>query len=114
MYLENLFYAPRLPIETYNLLDYIHKTKSYEHRKEALKLKISYLTLENDTKKNRNGVLLNVLLYFIALVGSIGTLEILEKRFSIPFNTCFGIVVFVFAILGGVWGIREYRHNRRF
>lgn len=114
LYLENLFYAPCLPIETYNLLDYIHKTKSYEHRKEALKLKISYLSLENDTKKNRNGVLLNALLYFIALVGSIGTLEILEKRFSIPFNTCFGIVVFVFAILGGVWGIREYRHNRRF
>ena len=56
LYLENLFYASCLPIETYNLLDYIHNTKSYEHRKEALKLKISYRTLENDIKKSRNRV----------------------------------------------------------
>lgn len=114
LYVENLFYAPYLPIETYNLLDYIHETKSYKQRKEALKLKISYMTLKNDSKKNRNTVLLNILLYFLTLVGAIGTLEILEKRFLIPFNISFCLVTIVFVVLGILWTISEYRYNRRF
>lgn len=51
MYLENLFFAPHIPIETHNLLDYIYKTKTFQHKKEATRLKISYMTIESETKK---------------------------------------------------------------
>ena len=89
LYLENLFFAPHVPIETYNLLSYIYKTNTFQHHKEATKLKISYMTAENETKKNRNGVLLNVLLYIVSLIGAIGTLDTLEYRLNIPFKYSF-------------------------
>lgn len=114
LYLENLFYAPHVPIETHNLLSYIYNTKSFQHHKEATKLKISYLTAENESKKNRNGVLLNILLYIVTLIGSIGTLDTLESRLKIPFKYSFPIIILIFLIFGIIWGLTEWRRNRRF
>ncbi len=51
LYLENLFFAPQIPIETHNLLRYIYKTNSFCHHKEATKLKIAYMTAEKNLKK---------------------------------------------------------------
>jgi hypothetical protein len=114
LYLENLFFAPNVPIETYNLLNYIYKSSSFQYRKEATKLKISYMTAENESKKNRNGVLLNVLLYIISLIGAIGTLDTLECRLNIPYKYSFSVVVLVFSALGMIWGITEWRRYKRF
>lgn len=114
MYLENLFFAPHIPIETHNLLDYIYRTKSFQHWKEAVKLKISYMAAENESKKNRNAVLLNVLLYIVSLLGAIGTLETLESKLNVPFKFSFWAVILVFSIFGIIWGITEYRRNKRF
>lgn len=114
LYLENLFYAPHVPIETHNLLSYIYNTKSFQHHKEATKLKISYLTAENESKKSRNGVLLNILLYIVTLIGSIGTLDTLESRLKIPFKFSFPIIILIFLIFGIIWGLTEWRRNRRF
>ena len=36
LYLGKLFYASCFPIETYNMLDYIHNAKYYEHREECI------------------------------------------------------------------------------
>lgn len=66
LYLENLFFAPQVPIETSNLLRCIYQSQSYQHRKEAIRLKISYMTTENEVRKNRNTIFLNVLLYSLA------------------------------------------------
>ncbi|BDF70157.1 hypothetical protein CE91St41_26160 [Oscillospiraceae bacterium] len=114
LYLENLFFAPHVPIETHNLLSYIYKTNSFQHHKEATKLKISYMTAENESKKSRNGVLLNVLLYIVSLIGAIGTLDTLEYRLNIPFNYSFSAVILIFSIFGIIWGMTEWRRNKRF
>ncbi len=114
LYLENLFFAPKVPIETHNLLSYIYKTKSFQHHKEAIRLKISYMTVENESKKNRNAVLLNLLLYIVTLLGAVGTLETLESKLNIPFKYSFIVVILVFSIFGIIWGIVECRRNKRF
>lgn len=114
LYLENLFFAPKIPIETCNLLGYIYKTNSFCHHKEATKLKIAYMTAENESKKNRNAVLLNVLLYIVSLLGAIDALETLESKLNIPFKFSFWAVILVFSIFGVIWVITEYRRNKRF
>lgn len=114
LYLENLFSAPRVPIETHNLLSFIYKTESFQHHKQAVKLKISYLTVENESKKNRNAVLLNILLYIVSLLGAVGTLETLESKLNIPFKYSFIVVILLFSVLGVIWGVIEWRRNRRF
>ena len=113
IYLENLFFAPHIPIETHNLLNYIYKTKTFQHHKESAKLKILYLTTENEMKKNRNSVLLNVLLYIISLLGAIGTLESLENQLQIPFKYSFIAVILIFLLFGIIWAIIEWRRNKR-
>lgn len=96
LYLENLFFSPKVPIETHNLLSYIYKTKSFQHHKEATRLKISYMAAENESKKNRNAVLLNLLLYIVTLLGVVGTLETLESKLNIPFKYSFIVVILFF------------------
>jgi hypothetical protein len=114
LYIENLFFAPNVPIETYNLLSYIYKTKSFQHHKEATRLKISYMTAENESRKNRNATFLNLLLYIISLLGSIGTLGTLECKLNIPFKYSFIVVILAFSIFGIIWLVIELRHNNRF
>lgn len=101
-----------LPIETHNLLNYIKESEPYKKHAEALHLKISYLTAQNELKKSRNSAILNVLLYIISLLSAIGTLDVIEAHFGVPFKYSFIIVVTLF-ILGLFWGIIEYRNHRK-
>ena len=112
IYLQNLFCSPNLPIETHNLLNYIKESEPYKKHAEALHLKISYLTAQNELKKSRNSAILNVLLYIISLLSAIGTLDVIEAHFGVPFKYSFIIVVTLF-ILGLFWGIIEYRNHRK-
>jgi len=114
MYLTSLFFSPKVPIETHNLLDYVYETKTCQNHNEAIKLKLSYMTIENEVKKNRNAVILNILLYIISLLGALGSLETLESQFGIPFKYSFSVLLVIFGTLGILWGIIEYRHNKRF
>lgn len=114
LYLENLFFAPHVPIETHNLLNYIYKTNTFQHHKEATNLKISYMTAENDSKKSRNGLLLNILLYIVSLIGAIGTLDTLENQLSIPFEYSFSVVILIFLIMGIIWAVIEWHQNKHF
>ena len=99
-------------IETHNLLNYIKESEPYKKHAEALHLKISYLTAQNELKKSRNSAILNVLLYIISLLSAIGTLDVIEAHFGVPFKYSFIIVVTLF-ILGLFWGIIEYRNHRK-
>ena len=112
LFIDNLFYSPRFPIETYNLLEYIHKTKSYQFHQKSTELKISYMTMQNEIRKNRNATLLNFLLYMLSLVGAIGTLEPLEEKLGIPFKYSFCVVLFSFILLGIIWLVIEFQHSR--
>lgn len=62
------------------------------------------MTIENESKKNRNAVLLNILLYIVSLLGAVGTLETLESKLNIPFKCSFIVVILVFPILGVIFG----------
>lgn len=112
LYLENLFFAPHVPIETYNLLSYIYSTKTFQHHKEATKLKISYMTAQNESEKKKNGLLLNILLYFLALIGAVDTLDMLEQRLGIPFNYSFAVVTILFSVLGVIWWAVERKRSK--
>ena len=114
LYMENLFFAPHIPVQTHNLLRCIYHSQAYQLRKEATKLKISYMTTENEVRKNRNTILFNVLLYIASLLGAISTLDSLETRLNIPFEISIIAVVLFFGLFGFTWGIIEYRHNKRF
>lgn len=114
LYLENLFFAPKVPVETSNLLRCVYQSQAYQQRKEATKLKISYMTTENEVRKSRNTILLNVLLYIASLLGAISTLDALDARLNIPFKVSIIVVVLFFSLLGVIWGIVEFRHNKRF
>lgn len=111
IYLQNLFCSPDLPIETDNLLNYIKESALYRKHAEALHLKISYMTAQNELKKSRNSTILNVLLYIISLLSAIGTLNVIETNFGVPFKYSFIIVIVLF-VLGLIWGMVEY-HNHR-
>lgn len=112
IYLQNLFCSPNFPIVTYNLLNYIKESEIYQKHAEALRLKISYLTAQNELKKSRNSTILNILIYIISLLSAIGTLDIIKEQFGVPFKYSFIIVVVLF-VLGLIWGIKEYRNHRR-
>ena len=114
LYLENLFFAPHVPAETKNVLRCIYNSVSYQQRRKAVKLKISYMRAENEVKKNRNTIFLNILLYIAALLGSISTLDILDSRLNIPFEYSIIIVVLLFGALGAIWLFLEYRNNKKF
>lgn len=114
LYLENLFFAPHVPAETKNVLRCIYNSVSYQQRKKAVKLKISYMRAENEVKKNRNTIFLNILLYIAALLGAISTLDILDSRLNIPFEYSIIIVVLLFGALGAIWLFLEYRNNKKF
>ena len=114
LYLENLFVAPSVPIETCNFLSWIYKSRSFVLRKEASRLKLVYMNAENESKRNRNSVFLNILLYIISLLGTISTLETLETKLSVPFNISFYVVITIFAVVGLIWASSEYKRNKRF
>lgn len=112
LYLRNLFYSPKVPIETHNLLDYIYSTKTFQNNKEAIQLKLAYMTAKNEKKRNQNSTILNILLYIISLLGALGSLEVLENKLAIPFKYSFIVVIVAFCLLGLVWGINEYHNNK--
>ena len=111
IYLQNLFCSPNLPIVTHNLLNYIRESEPYKKHSEALQLKIAYLSAQNELKKNRNATVLNVLLYVISLLGAIGTLDVIEQHFGVPFEHSF-IVITILFVLGLIWWVIEYRNNK--
>ena len=111
IYLQNIFCSPNLPIETHNLLNYVRGSETYKKHSDALHLKISYLTAQNDLKKNRNSTILNILLYIISLLGAIETLDVIETHFGVPFKYSFIAIVVLF-VLGLIWWIIEYRNRR--
>ena len=54
----------------------------------------------------------SVLFIVFSLLSAIGTLDVIEAHFGVPFKYSFIIVVTLF-ILGLFWGIIEYRNHRK-
>ena len=104
---EILLHLSGVPIITLNAIDNIKHTNTYRNNESNITLKISFLKLLNERKKNRNSILLNVLLYILAFVGGIDALEVLNNEFLLPFKHSFIAFSVVFFIFGVFWLWRE-------
>ncbi|GIO42281.1 hypothetical protein J41TS4_20390 [Paenibacillus apis] len=103
MYIDQLLLMSRAPIITTKAIKNIQLTESFEKFKESINFKISYLNMYSERRKNRNALLLNVLLYVISFIGSVGTFQILQEEFNLSFKISFIVLTSIFFVLGVLW-----------
>ncbi len=109
IYAQHQLYPVHAPIITLNVIDNLKKTYTYLRYKQAIDFKLQTLNVYQDRKINKNGRLLNILLYILAMIGSAQTLQVLQTEFGIPFKISFWVVMGVFVIFGLIWLIREIK-----
>ena len=107
IYTGVLFYPGNVPIITLNLINEVKKTPTFIRFKEGVEFKINALNILQTRQKNKNGKLLNILLYILALLSSFQTLSVLESEMALPFEVGFAIICIVFVALGILWYVRE-------
>ena len=109
MHIERLLYPGSVPIITHNLIDNVKNTSSYKKYSAAIDFKINYLKMVQDRRLNTNNRLLNILLYILTFMGSVGTLQILEEKFNLSFSIGLIVAVILFVGFGVFWLINETR-----
>lgn len=107
IFVKSLLYPRHVPIITMNVIDNLKRTVTFIERAQAIELKIDALKLLQQRKRNSNGIFLNVLLFVLALIGSVQSLQVLSQELGISF--CGGLIVIGvgFTILLLVWIFRE-------
>lgn len=108
-YIECLRYPSHVPIITDNALKAFTNTNSFIQYTSALDLKIHYFSILEDQKKAKNGRLLNLLLYLLAVVNSIGALGTLHSELNLSFIGGLVAVVLIFGALGAYWFFKDKR-----
>ncbi len=107
IYLQALHYQSHAPIITLNLIENIKSTVAYNQYKTALENKVEALKIMQDRERNKNSKLLNILLYVLALMGSLQTLQILQTELGLPFKWGMAGLGVVFGTFGIIWLCRE-------
>ena len=69
------------------------------------------LKIYQERKISKNGRLLNILLYILAMLGSAQTLQVLQTEFALPFSISFWVTMAVFIVCGIVWIVRENKKD---
>ena len=110
VFIERLCYPYHVPIITHNAIENIKQTNSYRRYKAAVDFKQEVMKYHQEKRRDKNGRLLNILLYLLSFFGCIGTLEILEERFNLPFNWGLLIVLMVFGVGGIIWMILDKKN----
>lgn len=103
VYFELLLNSFDVPIITFNMLQQIKSTTLYTKQFEAVNFKINYLKYLQEKKKSKNATLLNILIFVMTFIGSIGTLEVLENKLCLPFKDSIIFLSIVYLIFGGIW-----------
>ena len=101
--IDGLLFPSGVPIITLNAIDNMKKTETYKRFEAAVDFKISYLNLLQERGKNKNALLLNILLYLLALISGISTLQVLQTEFGWSFKTGVIVLVATFIALGVFW-----------
>lgn len=101
--LERIMYLSKVPIITLNAIENMKRTHSFKMYDEAIKFKLSYLKLYQEKKKNKNALLLNILLYTLAFMSGVGSIPVIQSAFNIPVKPCFIVLSVIFVIFGIVW-----------
>ena len=109
MYVERLLYPASVPIITHNVIENVKSTYSYKKYSAAIDFKINYLKMIQDRRLNANSRLLNILLYILTFMGSVGTLQILEEKFNLSFSIGLTVAGVLFVGFGIYWLLNETR-----
>lgn len=109
LYLEYLSFTTDLPIITLNALRNMKETPTFKRYKEAIEFKVSYLRLQQEQRKNRNGTILNILLYILTFISGIGAWQVFQTELGIPFKYTAIVMTAIFAFLGIAWIVNEKR-----
>lgn len=107
IYIDYLLFVPKLPIVTLNALDNIKQMTSFKRYKEAIDFKISYLNLLEEQKKNKNSIILNILIYILTFISGISAWQVLQTELGWSFKMSATILTSAFVIFGLFWIIRE-------
>lgn len=100
MYIDHLSFVSGTPIITLNAINNMKQTETFKRYKDAIEFKISYLSLLQSRRKNKNALLLNVLLYILALISGISALQVLQTEFGWSFKLNAIILTIVFIGFG--------------
>ena len=111
IFIDLLSSATNVPIITHKALDNVKSMESFQRTRSALTLKISYLSLLQEKKKNENSLLLNLLLFGLAFISGISALQVLQTELSWPFKACALGLTVLFLALGVFWAIREIKNK---
>lgn len=106
-YVGSLFFQSRIPIITINVINNIREMILFKHYKEAVEFKRESLRIWQERRRYNNSVLLNIMLYILAMMGSFQTIHILHEEFCFSFKLGCGFVSLVFLIFGVIWVIKE-------
>jgi len=109
MRLELLAITGKIPIITFNAINNMKNTNTYKKNEDMLNIKMSFLNVAQERKKNRNATFLNILLYLLAFIGGIGALEVFHNQFCWNFGIMSVILTIIFLSLGGYWAWKEWR-----
>lgn len=111
IYAQSQLHPLHVPIITLNVIDNMKKTYSYTRYKQAIEFKMDTLKIYQERKISKNGRLLNILLYILAMLGSAQTLQVLQTELGLPFNISFWVTMAVFIVCGAVWIVRENKKD---
>ena len=103
IYIESQLHPLHAPIVTLNFIDNFRNIYSFNRYKKAIAFKEQTLKLYQERKKSKNSRLLNILLYILAIFGSVEMLQVLQTEFAIPFKISFWVMMSIFMVFGIVW-----------
>lgn len=79
----------------------------YQKWETALSFKEAYLQSKLESKKANNALLLNILLYILAFLSGIGSIETISTQFAIPFIPLFVGMIIIFTGFAIWWVLHE-------
>ena len=91
------------PIITLNAIENMKQTNSFKLYDKAIKFKVSYLKIYQEKRKNKNSLLLNILLYILAFISGIGAIPVIHNIFGLSEKWSFVILSVNFIIFGFLW-----------
>lgn len=101
--LERITYLTKVPIITLNAIENMKQTNSFRLYEKAIKFKVSYLKIYQEKRKNKNSLLLNILLYILAFISGIGAIPVIHNIFGLSEKWSFVILSVNFIFFGFLW-----------
>lgn len=109
LYLEYLSFTTDLQIITLNAIHNMKETPTFKRYKDAIEFKMSYLRLQQEQRKSKNGVILNIFIYILTFISGVGAWQVFQTELGVPFKYIAIVMTTIFAFLGIAWIVNEKR-----